>query len=391
MKKQLLLLITLMSFFIMPAQSIGIIGSATPTGWGSDTDLATTDNITYTITMTFVSGEAKFRQDDAWTVNWGSLAFPTGTGTQDGQNIQVPAGTYTVTFNRITGDYNFSGMSTFANIGIWGPAVDAINGFAGPDVDMMTTDGITYTLSGYNFTSGTAKFRKNDDGSLSYGSTGFPTGTAVLNGSTFYVPGGQYTVTYNIDSGFYSFDFPSVGYLGTVLNPTGFDGQDVDLITTNGVVYTGTGYLEAGELKFRLDNMWTTNWGGSSVPAPSPMVGTGAQNGSNILVTPAGNYDITFNRETLEYSITTASMSVGDFNALNMKAYPNPSTNFWNFSAGGDIIESILIVDMMGKIVMSATPKVNEVALDASGLHNGVYFAKVATANATQAIKVIKE
>ena len=367
----------------MPAQSIGIIGSATPTGWGSDTDLATTDNITYTITMTFVSGEAKFRQDDAWTVNWGSLAFPTGTGTQDGQNIQVPAGTYNVTFNKITGDYNFSGTSTFANIGIWGPAVDAINGFAGPDVDMMTTDGITYTLSGYNFTSGTAKFRKNDDGSLSYGSTGFPTGTAVLNGPTFYVPGGQYTVTFNIDSGFYSFDFPSVGIIGSAV--MGWD-TDVDMATTNGETYTLTNYpLLDGLLKLRQDDSWTINWGIGGI---NPLVLVPA--GTDIPIT-AGNYDIYFNRSSLEYSITAASMSVGDFNALNMKAYPNPSTNFWNFSAGGDIIESILIVDMMGKIIMSATPKVNEVALDASGLHNGVYFAKIATANATQAIKVIKE
>jgi hypothetical protein len=83
MKKTLLVLFAFFACLAASAQSIGIIGSATPTGWTADTDMATTDNITYTITMTFTTGEAKFRQDDAWTVNWGSSAFPTGTGTQD--------------------------------------------------------------------------------------------------------------------------------------------------------------------------------------------------------------------------------------------------------------------------------------------------------------------
>ena len=140
MKRKLLFIIALLFVVTGFSQSVGIIGSATPTGWDSDTDMATTDNITYTINMTFSTGEVKFRQDDAWTLNWGSTTFPTGTATQDGPNIPVPAGTYDVTFNRTTGAYSFVGTSSFDSIGIIGTVFP--EGFDGPDVDMITSDGI---------------------------------------------------------------------------------------------------------------------------------------------------------------------------------------------------------------------------------------------------------
>lgn len=61
----------------------GIIGDATITGWGSDTnldyDLATKK---YSITMDMVVGKFKFRLDDAWTLNYGD----------DGNNLSLEAG-----------------------------------------------------------------------------------------------------------------------------------------------------------------------------------------------------------------------------------------------------------------------------------------------------------
>ena len=75
----------------------GIIGSATPTGWDSDTNLdydLTTKK--YSTTMNMVVGEFKFRLDDAWAVNYGddgnNLSLEAG-----GSNIPISvAGSYTI-------------------------------------------------------------------------------------------------------------------------------------------------------------------------------------------------------------------------------------------------------------------------------------------------------
>ena len=54
--------------------------------------------------------ELKFAADGGWAVNWGSNTFPLGNGVQNGANIPVEAGTYTVVFNDILGKYYFIRM-----------------------------------------------------------------------------------------------------------------------------------------------------------------------------------------------------------------------------------------------------------------------------------------
>jgi hypothetical protein len=81
----------------------GIIGSATPTGWDSDTnldyDLASK---TYSITMNMVVGAFKFRLDDSWSTNFGSSSATGGSLVANGPDIPISvAGRY-----RITADFN---------------------------------------------------------------------------------------------------------------------------------------------------------------------------------------------------------------------------------------------------------------------------------------------
>ena len=58
--------------------------------------------------MTFDSDEElKFAADGNWMMNWGSSAFPIGIGWENGPNIPVEAGTYTIIFNDILGTYYF--------------------------------------------------------------------------------------------------------------------------------------------------------------------------------------------------------------------------------------------------------------------------------------------
>jgi len=368
------------------AQTISIVGTGV-NGWppnlnGPEITLSTTDNITYTIpNLTVTNGFVKFRQNNSWTTNWGASTFPSGQGTQDGPDIPTTAGTYDVTFNRSNGTYTFITSTSFPSIGIWGPAVNSQLGYAAPDVDMTTTDGIIYTLSGFYFSSGNAYFRQDNATNFVWGSVSFPTGTAVLNGPTIQVAGGEWFVTFNRNTGEYSFTYPSVGILGTALN--GFTAPDTDMTTTNGFNYSINNLtLTDGEVKFRKDNLWTTNWGASTFPT-----GTGTQNGPNIPVT-AGTYDVTFEITSGNYSFTN-TLSTPSNTVTEVKIYPNPASNYWTIS-NSNTIDTIILMDSLGKVIMNVKPNASEYQLENSNLSQGVYFIKIISGLNFSVQKIIK-
>lgn len=85
--------------FSVTESNWGIIGSATPNGWDSDTDMAlvseTKGIYTWTIDVALTDGEMKFRENDAWDVDYGDNEDD-GIPDFKGANIAVSAGTYTV-------------------------------------------------------------------------------------------------------------------------------------------------------------------------------------------------------------------------------------------------------------------------------------------------------
>jgi hypothetical protein len=367
------------------AQVISIVGTGV-NGWPPDNvpeiTLSTTDNIHYTISeLAVTTGEVKFRQDFAWVTNWGGTGFPTGTAYLLGPNIPTVAGTYTVNFNRDTGDYSFVGGVAFPSIGIWGPAVDPINGFGGADVDMVTTDGINYILSAFTFSSGDAKFRQDDSETVNWASPSFPIGTGVQDGSNIEVPGKEWTVTFKRDTGAYEFRFPSVGILGTAV--TGWD-TDVDMSTSDGVSYQLTYTLGPGAIKFRLDDSWAINWGGDG------LTGTAIINGNDIPISGAPSlYSIEFNRDTLGYLISTL-LTVPQVRDAPAIVYPNPTRQYWTVNSNNAITE-IRVLDVLGKTVVLIHTNTNEATIDASDFVTGIYCAKVYSDSAIQTIKLIKQ
>lgn len=109
--------------------------------------------------------------------------------------------------------------------------------------------------------------------------------------------GGQYYNTLRFDNIMpeYLGSFAPIGILGIAVNG-GI--VVVDMQTTDGVIYTSLNFpLLNEQLKFRQNDNWTVNWG-----SPDFSIGISYQNNPNIPVYNAGNYDITFNRETGEYS-----------------------------------------------------------------------------------------
>lgn len=385
MKRKLLHLFILLLACNVDAQTISIVGDGV-NGWpptnGPEITLSTTDNITYSIpNLVVTTGFVKFRQDYDWGTNWGGSTFPNGQGTLSGQNIPTVAGTYNVTFNRVNGTYTFVGTAAFPSIGIWGPAVDSQNGYVGPDVDMVTNDGITYTLSGFNFSSGNAYFRQDNATNFVWGSTAFPSGTAVLNGPSIPVNGGEFFVTFNRNTGAYSFQYPSIGILGDALN--GWGVADTDLETSNGFGYSIFNLtLTNGFVKFRKDNSWAVNWGSADFPS-----GTGTQGGQDIPVL-AGTYNIVFERTSGNY-VFINTLSNPENSLAQLKIYPNPTASDWTISHT-TVIDLVQLFDITGKVLQTIQPNTNEMVLSGSELPSGVYFVKITSGLDFSLQKIIK-
>ncbi len=272
--------------------SIGIIGSATPGGWDTDTDMTDKGDGTFEVTMDFVDGAAKFRANDSWEVNWGAAAFPSGTGVQNGPDIPVPAGRYKVTFNPGTGEYNFEVDAGITSVGIIGSATP---GGWDTDTDLVKNDDGTYSLI-IGLLGGEAKFRANNAWDINWGAADFPSGTGTQNGANIPVTAGLYLVTFNPATGAYSFAPASIGIIGSA-TAGGWDSDtNMEVDAGNPAVVTAMLTLTAGEAKFRANDDWKFNWGAADFPS-----GVGVQNGPNIQV-PAGTYNIVFNVNTGAYS-----------------------------------------------------------------------------------------
>jgi starch-binding outer membrane protein SusE/F len=302
MKLRLLFSMLFCSFLFYSAsqaQSIGLIGSATPSGWDADTNMVQSPDSSHlwSMVINLSVGEAKFRQDDAWTVNWGGEGFPEGIGTQGGPNIPIPAvGEYTITFNSNTGAYKFVYTS---DIGIIGSATP---GGWGDDTNMYhdAVDANKYFIT-LNLLQGECKFRANDAWDINWGAADFPAGTGVQGGANIPIPSdGKYAVTFDKSTGAYTFEevveFSAIALIGSA-TPGGWS-DDTNLTRDGGNpnLWKANVTLLDGEAKFRANHAWAISWGDTLFPS-----GVGILNGPNIPVS-AGEYLVTFNTETFEYN-----------------------------------------------------------------------------------------
>jgi hypothetical protein len=385
--KKLFTLISAIAFSSLSfSQSIGMIGDFS--NWSSDEVMNTSDNVTFTLTgYTFtVTGGVKFRQFDfdpqnPWAVNWGDAAFPSGTGTQGGSNIPVPAGTYDVTFNITTGEYSFTAVSTgFDEIGFSG----GFNAYASV-VPMATLDGIDYVYTDKFFVAPNVKFARTAPTATNWGGTAFPSGTATENGNDIPLTVGYYNVSFNKNTLAYNFQQVPIGLIGTAIPP--FDWSvDVPMESTDGGIthYLYNYTISDGVAKFRANGGWATNWGGGEFPADTAFL-----NGSDFAVA-AGTYDtISFNRYTGQFSFggsVEPGLGIKDLEKLNASAYPVPADDIITFVADVKDFE-VIITDLTGKVMMKTTSN----TVNISTFATGTYLYQLRSGNKVGSGKLIKK
>ena len=240
----------------------------------------------------------------------------------------------------------------------------------GDDVDMDTADNIIYTKTNYYLPTGGLKFRENNGwNDRSWGGDTFPSGSTTGNNLSV-ATAGFYDITLNIVVGTYSFTSvagtnQNVGIIGAFNG-----GVPVALNAADNITYTANNVpITAGWLKFRRDASWSTNFGSTGLS------GTAVPNGDNITIPVDGNYNFSFNIETLAFSVVDV-LATEDFQDLSINIYSFENRiNIKGLETNENYTLSIF--DTMGRQVKSLIS--NSDIVDISELHSAVYFLVLET------------
>jgi hypothetical protein len=278
------LTVTAYSSYLDLSTEWGIVGSATPGGWGNPDlpDLPMYKTNTPGVLVAYVglqTGEIKFRLNNDWTVNYGDDGAD-GTLEQNGANIPVTEGTYKITVDTNALTYTIEPYSW----GIVGSATP--NGWNGPDIQFYYNPANDNWVAAATLTDGEIKFRFNNDWGTNYGDDGAD-GTLEPNGANIQVTAGQYIITMDLNAMSYTIEQADLWGLVGSATPNGWNGPDTKFIPefgpNEGKFYIYRIALSDGEIKVRLNDDWGTNYGDDGND------GTLEQDGANIPVT-AGNY-----------------------------------------------------------------------------------------------------
>ena len=266
----------------------GLVGSAAPNGWdGPDVPFYKTLSSTgvFVCYAKLTDGDIKIRENNQWSVNYGDNGND-GTLEINGANITVKAGSYKVTFDSNKLLVKVEKFSW----GIVGSA--APNGWNGPDLDFFYDPATDQFRALGNFTDGDIKIRKNNDWSINYGDTG-NNGSLELNGDNIPVKKGVYLITFNPNTLEIKIEKTSIPGIVGPATPNGWDGPDVQFVPNffkdTGVWVANGVKLKAGDMKFRMNNDWSINYGDDGNDLSLEI------NGANINVPTAGTYDIELN------------------------------------------------------------------------------------------------
>ncbi len=266
---------------IMPS-SWGVVGSGY-NDWGNagaDGVFYTTDQAdVYVAYVTLIDGAIKFRENNAWDNNYGDDGAD-DTLDAGGADINVTAGTYKITLDIAGGVYSIDDYS-------WGVVGSGYNdwGGAGPDAKFYydyTTD--TFKV-GVKLIDGEIKFRLNNDWGTNFGDTGAD-GTLEDGGDNLIVTAGFYNITLDFNNNVYTMEAGDVfGIVGSGYNDWGAT-PDYSFTQVQPDVYMAEIVtMLDGEIKFRVNEDWGTNYGDTGAD------GTLDDGGDNIVVT-AGLYRV---------------------------------------------------------------------------------------------------
>jgi len=178
----------------------------------------------------------------------------------------------------------------------WGIVGSAANDWgATPDLPMFTTDTDGVLVAYVNLTDGEWKFRENNDWTNNLGS-GSAADDVSSGGGNFTTTAGSFKITLDLNNNKFTKEDFSLGIVGGAYNNWGATPDFMLEYDEYSDVFRGIVTLIDGEMKFRMNNDWGTNYGDDGND------GTLDNGGANIIVT-AGIYIATVDMNDLTYSL----------------------------------------------------------------------------------------
>ncbi len=179
------------------------------------------------------------------------------------------------------------------------------------------------------------------------------------------------------------------------------------------LTYSGTPYYDGLKVKASTDCgvTWTTIYTkagatlatapGYTIPQPcwAPSGASQWRNDNINLSSVLGQSNVIFGFENtsawgtwiyLDNINITGTMGININSAEGVSIYPNPAHNNLNVKADQNI-NSVRIIDMLGKTVSLSFPEEKTLQVDISSLPAGIYFVKVSAGDAQKLIKLVKE
>lgn len=179
----------------------------------------------------------------------------------------------------------------------WGVVGSAANDWgATPDLPFFKTDLDGVLVAYVNLIDGEIKFRENNAWDNNYGSDSSTGGALVSGGGNLTVTAGSYKIVMDLNNLTYTIESFSLGIVGGAYNNWGSTPDFMLEYDPYSDVFRGLVTLIDGEMKFRLNNDWGTNWGDDGTD------GTLDPGGANIVVS-AGTYFATVNMNDLTYTL----------------------------------------------------------------------------------------
>jgi len=331
----------------------------------------------------------KFREDSSWTVNWGAVDFPSGIGVLNGSNIPVPLDVtatetnYIVTFNCVTGEYNFvnttvtapkvSAITIDGNLDETDWKIDQIvvqivNGMPGNDINKVLF-GVAYNAD-YLYIGLSVK-----DAFLTLNEMG----EVFIDGNKSGGAYDEFDLHLRFAGPYVQVVYPDtiIGIqLGFGINPLG-DGYTAEL----GIPWSELGVTPVEGAQIGFDLIISDGDSGTGIDYMMAWVG-GLQ-----------DYMYTSSFGNLLFGTLSGVDEIKDYSAF-VVLFPNPSNNNVYLNLANDVFYgnvNVYVTDMVGRVLqnnrLNFQSTGDQILLNVNQLTPGIYFVNIYGDNGSRAVK----